>query len=159
MKKTSISNILQSFDPHHSTFKEPKRDIINHSLNILYVEDNILNQELGKQVFKILGHHLQIASNGEEALLILVKQKFDLIFMDINMPVMNGYEATRIIRENLCLKVPIIALTSRDSNADIENCKLNGMNDHLKKPLDIEELKHIVNHPKNFNRFAATAKN
>ena len=79
-----------------------------------------------------------------EALEMIINGSFDIIFMDINMPRLNGYETTTIIRKKLGLKIPILALTHCDSEEDIKMCKMVGMNDHLKKPLNEAELSHTL---------------
>ena len=116
----------------------------NNSITALYVEDNVLNQELARKIFSDIGCRLMIANDGYEALEIITRERFDLIFMDIEMPRINGYEATVIIRQNLCLKTPVIALTSRDSDTDIQTCFQAGMNDHMSKPLNKMALTHSV---------------
>ena len=111
---------------------------------ILYVEDNRFNQELAKMLFNKVGCVAEIAANGYEALEMIIRQRFDIIFMDINMPGLNGYETTTIIRKKLGFKIPILALTHCDSEEDIIMCKAVGMNDHLKKPLNEAELSHSL---------------
>jgi CheY-like chemotaxis protein len=111
---------------------------------VLYVEDNVFNQALAMKLFSKIGCELQIACNGYHALDMIIKEKFDLIFMDINMPGLNGYETTSIIREKLRLKVPILALTNCDTDEDIKMCRSVGMNDHLRKPLNEKQLTHGI---------------
>jgi two-component system, sensor histidine kinase and response regulator len=116
----------------------------NNIITALYVEDNPLNQELAKQIFDNLGYDLTVANDGQEALELIIQERFDIIFMDINMPRMNGYETTNVIRKRLCLKVPIIALTTCDTESDIEHCKLAGMNYHISKPLNEPKLSAVI---------------
>jgi CheY-like chemotaxis protein len=119
--------------------------LFTNSLNILYVEDNRCNQELARKIFKNIGWELNIANNGHEALEILLTERFDIIFMDLEMPVMNGFETTVAIREKLCLNIPIIALSTLDAPSDIESCLKVGMNDHIAKPFrEIELLSTVL---------------
>jgi CheY-like chemotaxis protein len=127
------------------TFKAGRNTVsMNTECRILYVEDNRFNQELAKMLFNKVGCMAEIAANGYEALEMIINRRFDIIFMDINMPGLNGYETTTIIRQKLCLKIPILALTHCDSEEDIKMCNMVGMNDHLKKPLNEKELSHSL---------------
>jgi len=112
---------------------------------VLLVEDNEVNRELATEV---LGRHelvVDTAVNGKQALEKLSSQTYDLILMDIQMPIMDGYEATRHIRENMGLvKLPIIALTASSSSSVREKCMQAGMDDYLSKPIDIHELMEMI---------------
>jgi two-component system, sensor histidine kinase and response regulator len=117
---------------------------IERNCKVLYVEDNIFNQALARQLFSKIGCNLEIAGNGYQALEMIIKESFDLIFMDINMPGLNGYETTSIIRKKLRLKLPILALTNCDSDEDIKMSQAVGMNEHLKKPLNEKQLTQTI---------------
>lgn len=117
-------------------------------LNILLVEDNLLNQRIVTFSLKKFNHEVIIANNGVEAVEWFREKKFDVILMDIMMPVMDGLEATIKIREvenlNKNLKrTPIIALTANTMDNDRDKCISYGMDDFLSKPFDIEKLKTI----------------
>jgi two-component system, sensor histidine kinase and response regulator len=130
---------------HDIIFKAGRSTLsLNTECRVLYVEDNRFNQELAKMMFNRIGCVVDIAANGYEALEMIVRERFDIIFMDINMPRLNGYETTIIIRTKLGLKIPILALTHCDSDEDVRMCKQAGMNDHLKKPLNQKELAHSI---------------
>lgn len=105
-------------------------------VKILVAEDVTLNQLLIKTLLSEFNFDCVIAPNGKIAVDALQKQHFDLILMDLQMPVMNGYEATKYIRETLKSNIPIIALTADVTTADVEKCKAFGMNDYLSKPID-----------------------
>jgi len=110
--------------------------------HILLVEDNEINQEI---IIGLLEHSsikLDIASNGQEAIEFSEKQKYDLILMDIQMPIMDGYEASERIREK-DKNIPIIALTANAMKEDIEKSQRHGMNTHLNKPIDVEKLYRV----------------
>ncbi|RYF65669.1 MAG: response regulator [Cytophagaceae bacterium] len=113
-------------------------------VRILVVEDNLINQKLALQVLKRLGYATQIAENGQQALDYLQTGKYDLVLMDIQMPVMDGYTATRQIRTTLQNNVPIIAMTAHALASEREQCLQAGMNDFIPKPFQIEELQRVM---------------
>jgi len=104
-------------------------------VRILVAEDNEINQSLVKHLFKSWGLDYDLAKNGREALEKLQKQKYSLILMDIQMPEMDGYTATRKIRETLELTTPIIAMTAHALAGEREKCLSYGMNDYISKPI------------------------
>jgi len=106
------------------------------NIKILVVEDVQLNQLLMKTILEHFGFDLEIADNGKIAIDKLKKNKFDVILMDLQMPEMNGFEATRYIRDMMNSKIPIIALTADVTTVDLAKCKSFGMNDYISKPLD-----------------------
>ena len=118
--------------------------------NILVVEDNPMNQLLIKTIFENERFSFFISDNGLEAINTLKEKSFDLILMDLMMPVMNGYEASSIIRNELNLDIPIIAITADVTSKIQDKCIQAGMNDYISKPYKIEELisitrKHLNN--------------
>ena len=117
-------------------------------LKILLVEDNLLNQRIVTFSLKKYNHEVTIANDGVEAIERFNEQKFDVILMDIMMPIMDGLEATVKIREIESLyifkiRTPIIALTANTMDNDREKCISYGMDDFMSKPFDIELLKSI----------------
>ncbi len=118
-------------------------------LAILLVEDNELNQKLMKISLTRYNYLVTIAINGYDGVQCFKKQKFDLILMDIMMPVMDGYEATKEIRtlenqnENLG-RTPIIAFTANTINNDRAKCLKGGMDDILEKPFDVNKFREIL---------------
>ncbi len=116
----------------------------NTLLDILLVEDNLVNQKLAVSLFKKWGHFVSVAENGQEALDILANKRFDVIFMDMQMPVMGGLEATRIYRDReLALnlqRTSIIAMTANAMDKDKNDCLEAGMDDHISKPINIKSL-------------------
>jgi len=118
----------------------------NEDLNILIAEDYEVNQMfIGMLLNKYDDIRYDFASNGEEAIDMLNNNTYDIILMDINMPVMNGYDATLMIREELKLDIPIIALTANALEGDREKFINIGMDDYLAKPLEISTLDNILN--------------
>lgn len=115
------------------------------NLNILVVEDNKINQMVTKKLLEKNGHSYQMAENGLEALQLLEQNTFDIILMDINMPVMNGIEASIKIR-NIGIKTPIIALTASDKENILKEIleKKNGLTDVLVKPFEYADLENVI---------------
>lgn len=122
----------------------PGQISFEEKLNILIVEDNPINQRLAKIILKKLGCAFEFASNGKEAVEAVQKSGFDIILMDVQMPVMDGYEATRFLRNNLKLDIPIIGLTANVFKEDIKNCLDAGMNDFLGKPYSEKQLYEML---------------
>jgi PAS domain S-box-containing protein len=118
-------------------------------LSILLVEDNPVNQKLAVRVLEKWGHQVKVASNGKEALAILEQQQFDLALMDVQMPEMDGLEATALIRARerfTTNHLPIIAMTAHAMQGDRERCLAAGMDDYLTKPLQLKELRDVIQH-------------
>ena len=108
---------------------------------VLLVEDDKLNQELAKELLEEKGIHLTLAANGQEALDILQNEEFDGVLMDVHMPVMDGYTATREIRKQDRFKnLPIIAITANVMVGDRKKAEEAGMNDHIGKPFDLSKM-------------------
>ena len=105
-------------------------------IKVLVVEDIALNQLLMKTLLDDFGFHRDIAENGQIAIEKLKAKKYDIILMDLQMPVMNGFEATEYIRNTMNSKIPIIALTADVTTVDLAKCKAVGMNDYIAKPID-----------------------
>jgi len=119
-------------------------------LKILLVEDNLLNQRIVLFSLKKYNHEVIIANNGLEAVEKFNEAKYDVILMDIMMPVMDGLEATVKIREveqtnKVSKRTPIIALTANTMDNDRNTCLSYGMDEFMAKPFDIEKLKIIFN--------------
>ncbi len=105
-------------------------------VKILVAEDVTLNQLLIKTLIRSFGYEITIVPNGKAATEKLMQEAYDLVLMDLQMPVMSGYEATEYIRNTMKLNIPIIALTADVTTADEEKCKAIGMNDYIPKPID-----------------------
>lgn len=123
------------------TAKEKKKQLEKlRPLTILLVEDNLLNAKLVAVLFAQQGLSLQLAANGQEAIEKIRSTPVDLVLMDMEMPVMNGYQATSIIRQQLKSTIPIIALTAHSLPGEKEKCIAYGMTDYVVKPLDPDQL-------------------
>ncbi len=117
-------------------------------ISVLVVEDNLINQKISSFSLKKAGMEVTLANNGLEAVELFKKQSFDVILMDIQMPVMDGYGATREIRkieESLNTHIPIIALTANAMQGDAEKCFSAGMDNYISKPFKIDKLISILN--------------
>jgi len=106
------------------------------NIKVLVVEDIALNQLLMKTLLDDFGFERDIASNGKIAIEKLQAKSYDVILMDLQMPEMNGFEATEYIRKTMNSKIPIIALTADVTTVDLAKCKAVGMNDYIAKPVD-----------------------
>jgi CheY-like chemotaxis protein/HPt (histidine-containing phosphotransfer) domain-containing protein len=117
------------------------------SLTILLAEDNIVNQQLTRRVLERLGHRVVVANNGREALEILPRKPFDLVLMDVQMPEMDGFEATRAIRQREAQTgqhLPILAMTAHALKGDRERCLDAGMDDYVAKPIRAAQLVQAI---------------
>ncbi len=127
-----------------NSFPEGERKIFDtdnlKNKDILLVEDNEFNQYLATIILEELQMNVSNANNGEEAIELLLNNKYDLILMDIQMPVMDGFTATKIIRTKIKSSIPIIALTANAIKGDREKCIEIGMNDYISKPFTKYEL-------------------
>jgi CheY-like chemotaxis protein len=115
-------------------------------MSILIAEDNMINQKLIVRILKILGQEVDVTMNGKEALQAVHKKKYDLVLMDVQMPEMDGNEATRRIRSEISdeNQPVVIAMTAHALQGDREKCLEAGMNDYMSKPILIDEVRKIV---------------
>jgi len=153
IKHSQLANILLSI------MKPAKAQIVTVPINyeklkeiskeypfqILIAEDNQINQKIIRNIFEILGYKTDFAANGIEALEALKRKNYNLVFMDIQMPEMNGYEATKIIIQRWKEDRPIIiAMTANAMQGDKEKCFEAGMDDYLSKPMKIDDLVKVI---------------
>ncbi len=116
-------------------------------LRILLAEDNLVNQKVARRLLQKEAHTVAVAANGKIALELLTQQIFDLVLMDVQMPEMDGIEATRVIRENekaTGQHINIIALTAHAMSGDRERCVAAGMDGYASKPIRIDELRQEI---------------
>lgn len=151
---SSLTDVLSSTrriddshdEPHNLTVQSqtpaPKK------FNILLVEDSLVNQKVAISMLQKLGQSPDVAPSGKEALEAMEKKVYDLVFIDCQMPEMDGYETTRIIRNNpeLCKtpEVPIVAMTAHAMVGDREKCISSGMDDYISKPIRKADLETIL---------------
>ena len=117
-------------------------------LSVLVAEDNAVNQTIIQAMLKQLGHVVTLTANGRDALDALAREDFDLVLMDCNMPVLDGLEATRLLRIGAAgvrdARIPVIALTANAMESDREQCLAAGMTDFLAKPVSIAALRQSI---------------
>jgi PAS domain S-box-containing protein len=129
-----------------NTESQPVEQTDLSPVRILIAEDVISSQKVALQMLKKLGHRADVAANGLEVLEALNRQPYDIVFMDVRMPVMDGFEATRAVRERLpkANQPSIIAITAFALAGDREKCLEAGMDDYIGKPVVIEDIKRIL---------------
>lgn len=117
-----------------------QNDVLTKGITVLVAEDNHLNQKLMGILLKQMECVFDIAANGKEVLDMLDNRNYDVLLLDLQMPVMDGFETARIIRIERALTIPVIALTASAFKEDHDKCLAAGMNDFLTKPIDKNEL-------------------
>jgi CheY-like chemotaxis protein len=118
-----------------------------YPFEILVAEDNVINQKMIRNVLQLLGYSADLVANGLEVIEAVKRKSYELIFMDIQMPEMDGYEATRIIVEHMQRDRPIIiAMTANAMNSDKMKCLATGMDDYMTKPLKVDDLQRTFQH-------------
>ncbi len=136
--------VIRALSEHEEIDVKPQlRADQRHRLagNLLLVEDNIINQQVARELLENLGLSVYTVNNGKEAIDALRLHDFDLVLMDLQMPEMDGYEATRHIRAQAEYKdLPLIAMTAHAMADEREKCLAAGMNEHIPKPIDPEHL-------------------
>lgn len=148
----SQSSLLDTMLPFHGTSgvipaEAPSTSAEDWSnLNILIAEDNEINQLVIGEIFKHWGVPFQLVDNGRDAIKAVQQQAFDLVLMDIQMPIMDGYEACRGIRAlgGSFLDLPVIAVTANTASQDIQRALQAGMNDHVSKPIKRQQLRDVM---------------
>ena len=144
----TIQNVVaQEPEPAATAAGTPAAAPVQCRLRILVAEDNIVNQKLASGFLSRRGHEAVIAGNGREALDAWKRGGFDAIFMDVQMPEMDGFEATAMIREGehgTGAHIPIIAMTAHAMSGDRERCLGAGMDDYVTKPISIKEIDRVL---------------
>jgi PAS domain S-box-containing protein len=144
-------DLIESLDQsssHNNMQKQEEQNLSDiEGLHILVAEDNIINQKVISLMLKDMGASTVIVENGEDAITALEKEEFDLILMDCQMPILDGYEATAIIRKSKSVtnpNIPIIAVTANVLQGEKEKCQTAGMNDYLAKPMTMRDLSATI---------------
>jgi two-component system, sensor histidine kinase and response regulator len=115
---------------------------------ILLVDDNVINQKIALKIVSKMGYRADVAQNGQEAIEVLNEVDYNLVFMDCQMPILDGYEATRIIRnetfKTINPKVPIVAMTAHAMKGAKEQCIAAGMDDYISKPIAPDTIAEMI---------------
>jgi signal transduction histidine kinase/ligand-binding sensor domain-containing protein/DNA-binding response OmpR family regulator len=140
-----IVDLLKHKDEAAKNVKAQKSHIsaemaLKYPMEILIVEDNLVNQKVAMHILGKMGYHPQIANNGLEAVDAIRSKHFDLVFMDVQMPEMDGLAATRFIRANFTTQPYIVAMTANAMTEDRDICLQAGMDDYLSKPMKLNEM-------------------
>ena len=145
---TEITLTIPFDTGNESDLQEETREVSDSAIlkdkKVLLVEDNVMNRLVANAVLKGYGVIISEAVNGEEAVNALRHSAYDIVLMDVQMPVMNGLEATRIIRKEINGQVPIIALTASAIKGESDKCIEAGMNDFVSKPFEEEDLVYAM---------------
>ena len=143
-----VNNKRDLFNKNVTKVKNINSNKVFKGLSVLVAEDNIINQKLIKSILSGFDIMVTIANNGEEAVNLYKEQRYDMILMDIQMPIMSGVEATKEIikyeKENNIEHTPIVALTANVIKSDKDKYLSLGMDRYLKKPIDVEELVVVI---------------
>ncbi len=131
-------------DAAETTISVIKRQY-NKAARILIAEDNKMNQLLLTYLFRNWGMKITLAMDGQEAIDLLKKEEFDLVLLDIQMPIIDGYGVAKWIRQDQKMNIPIVAMTAHTMPTEIDNCMAAGMNDYLPKPLREEQVIALFN--------------
>jgi PAS domain S-box-containing protein len=116
-----------------------------HGMQILLAEDNLINQEVATEILRSMGLVVEVANNGQEAADAVAKKQYDAVLMDLQMPIMGGYEATKLIRsDDRNRDLPIIAMTAHAMTGAREDSLAAGMNDYISKPIDPDLLFAVI---------------
>ena len=149
IKPSQLHKILTNVLPKEPA-KRPVQQVLasqpiqSHTLRILVAEDNISHQKVAQQMLRKLGYKADVAANGIEVLQSLERQNYDVVFMDVKIPVMDGVEATRIIRQRWKNGPKIIAITAFALEGDREKFIEAGMDDYISKPIQKEDLAKVL---------------
>lgn len=139
---TNSANLRSSSSP------ASVQDSVRTPLSILLAEDNLVNQKVALRVLKHLGYQADVVVNGLEVIEAIANKSYDMILMDIQMPEMDGLEATKYIRnqerESQLPPIAIVAITANATHDDQYICRKAGMNDYVSKPIQIDKLKSIL---------------
>lgn len=155
VRQSDLFEIICSAIKQPETSRKPSTLLTRHAIreskrrfSILLAEDNPVNQRLATKVLQKMGHSVTVVDNGRQAFEAFTKSRFDAIFMDIQMPEMDGFEATAAIRETEraqgAIPVKIIAMTAHAMAGDRERCIEAGMDSYVSKPIDVNELVQVM---------------
>ena len=147
--RDAMLHVLVAGNDPVADLEEPEKEVANplESMRVLLVEDNRINQEVAQGMLNKLGVHVEVVNHGQEALDALEREAFDIVLMDCQMPVLDGYQATAAIREREAhtdYHQIIVALTANALPEDRERCLAAGMDDYLSKPFSVDRLREVL---------------
>jgi CheY-like chemotaxis protein len=143
--KVLRENTTNPREERRPTIKEPSGELAQqYPMSILVAEDNLINMKIAQRVLGKLGYTTDAAGNGKEALDAIQLKEYDLILMDVQMPELDGLEATKLIRQRSAHQPVIIAMTANAMQGDREICLDAGMNDYISKPVKLEDLINMI---------------
>ncbi len=145
---SDLDNTLASDNANSEKVHSSSLGPSSGGMRVLLAEDSMVNQKLAVALLEEGGHAVVVAENGEIAVDLAARQQFDVVLMDVQMPVMDGIDATKAIREHEKTsgnRIPIIALTAHAMAGDRERCLQAGMDKHMSKPLELKELHARLN--------------
>ena len=144
-EKTGDKSQKESAEPEIITAHVIEEQLRN-GVRILLAEDNFINQKVALKILQKRNYSVDVFNNGKEAVKAALRQHYDIILMDVQMPIMDGYEATQKLRTKLSPKehIPIIAMTAHAMKGDREKCLLAGMDDYISKPIKPDDLYAIL---------------
>jgi len=149
LDQSGSNHKASNYDTNSASLSNPIASVVT-PLSILLAEDNLINQKVALRVLKHLGYQADVVENGQAAIEAIANKSYDVILMDIQMPEMDGLEATQYIRsQELQSQLPpiaIIAVTANATHDDQDICRQAGMNDYISKPIQIDKLKNILQH-------------
>ncbi len=150
LRAAIVAALGLSANPTETSYEDAREQSTRRTgsrLRILLTEDNVVNQCLASRILQKEGHGVVIAGNGREALAALAKSEFDVVLMDVQMPEMDGFEATAAIRKSEMVTgnhVPIIAMTAHAMSGDRERCLGAGMDEYVSKPIGARALLNVI---------------
>jgi signal transduction histidine kinase/DNA-binding response OmpR family regulator/HPt (histidine-containing phosphotransfer) domain-containing protein/PAS domain-containing protein len=145
-----LINVLAGHQPDTTVKPIPDNIVVppssEQTLRVLLAEDNVINQKVAIKMLNRLGYRVDVAGNGLEVLDALMRQIYDVVLMDVQMPEMDGLQTTRLIRQQwpIARQPMIIAMTANAMEGDREECLTAGMNDYVSKPIHMEELREAM---------------
>ena len=144
----SILKVFKKTSPVNNSFSKISDDNVHYNYSkysVLLAEDNKINQEIALEMLKSFNMKVLLASNGKEVIDLLKNNLVDIILMDVQMPEMDGFEATKLLKNNEKFKdIPIIAMTAYAMSGDKEKCLSSGMNDYISKPFNPDEIHSVL---------------
>jgi CheY-like chemotaxis protein len=117
---------------------------MENRFHFLFIDDEPFSQIIGRHIIECSGHSLDVASSAEQALVLLEKNQYHLVFLDLGLPNVSGLELNKKLRETMNLKVPIVAVTAFDAASKKRECMEHGFSDFMEKPFSDDKFKEMI---------------